>query len=803
LSSDNARLALEELARRAKAKEAAKPIVQRLRDELFAEQQAFVDDKSRNKAVLGTRRAGKTSIWIRYTTIECLEKDRVLIRIWSMSRLRAKQLLWTEFDYLHKKYGIVTERNETELSIRFENGSEIRLLGADKDKEAQKKRGDKTWMEIVLEAQSFGPFLRTLVEDVAEPCLFDLRGTFCMEGTPGPLCTGYWYEVSGRNDTEKRWTSIGGDLGVGRGWSCHRITLFDNPHLPHAKEELARLKKARNWADDNPTYVREYLGRWVNDLTALYYAFDETRNLYQPGEVTPKGPGWTHVLGWDLGSRDDMALVLWGWHENDPIIYEAESWKKSGALAAEVMEQIDRWEAQGYNIVKKVADTGGGGRMYVEEVMSRYSHVFEAAKKSEKYEHVRLLNDDLRVGRIKLKSGSPYHMEIRALPRDPDWPDPDKPEKPPTEHPGYPNHCCFVAGTLVLTSRGEIPVETVRVGDLVLGRSGWERVAFTWDNGTKEIITRAGLTGTPDHKIWTENRGWARLDSLLDNDVLLYACEKLSKHLAPSGTGTRNLTAGQTGRTLEDTNEASPYTCTDTCGSKLTGQFPKSTIFTTKTRTQATILWRIWNWLLGLLTLVSTCGIGTRAPRKCLSNALWPHALPHQSGTHPQKVEPGTRNMGSVSPQTRHFTPVSVRFVEQILSQKHLQPGCAVPNVEPRTEETAARTTSNLCARSATSDLLKTDSKFLSSARGAATVYTITATGPIGEYVANGVLVKNCDSALYGYRAAQHYLSTAKPTKIRRGTPEYFNKVIADEIHNLDLPPDAWWETRGQDHDVE
>lgn len=412
-----------------------------IRGELFDKQLAFVDDPSRNKSALCPRRAGKTSMWARYTTIEAMTKDRVLIRIWSASRIRAKQLLWGEFDYLHRKYGVNTERNETELTIKFDNGSEIRLLGADKDKEVQKKRGDKTWMEIVLEAQSFGPYLKTLVEEVAEPCLFDLRGIFCMEGTPGPLCAGYWYEVSGRNDTAGKWTSVGGEGGIGRGWSCHRWTMFDNPYLPHAKVELARLKAKRNWADDNPTYVREYLGRWVNDLTALFYAFDETRNLYRLHEVTPKGPGWSHVLGWDLGSRDDMALVLWAWHEHDWHLYEAESWKKPGALASEVMEQIDHWEAQGYNIVKKVADTGGGGRMYVEEVMSRYSHVFEAAKKSEKYEHVRLFNEDLRVGKIKLKAGSPYHMEIRSLPRDPDWPDPEKPEKPPTEHPGYPNHC--------------------------------------------------------------------------------------------------------------------------------------------------------------------------------------------------------------------------------------------------------------------------------------------------------------------------------------------------------------------------
>ena len=87
------------------------------------------------------------------------------------------------------------------------------------------------------------------------------------------------------------------------------------------------------------------------------------------------------------------------------MVYEAASWSKAGARAEEVMEQIQRWEKLGFNFLAKVADTGGGGRMYVEDVMSRYSQVFEAAKKTEKVEHVRLMNDELLSGRIKGSSG--------------------------------------------------------------------------------------------------------------------------------------------------------------------------------------------------------------------------------------------------------------------------------------------------------------------------------------------------------------------------------------------------------------
>lgn len=446
------RQAAEELARRALAQTSAASITSAIRAELFDKQVAFMEDPSRNKAALCTRRAGKTSMWSRYCTIEALRRPKSLIRVWGVSRLRTKQLLWEEFKDVHSRHQIKAEYHETELNITLENGSQIRLLGADKDKEAQKKRGDKTVLEVILEAQLFGPFLRTLVEDVAEPCLIDMKGTICMEGTPGVVPTGYWYWVTGDGGDGSLWQSEGkliakGSDGekepVGAGWSCHHWSIIDNPHLPHAAEELERIRKKRSWTIDSPTYVREYLGRWVVDGGALFYRYNEGRNGFSTSQVVPYGPGWKHVLGWDLGSRDDMALVAWGWHPSRPHLYEAGSWKKPGATSSEVMSKIDEWVGLGMDFISMVADTGGGGRMYVEDVCSRYSKTFKPAQKSEKLNHARLFNDELSSGKIKVQVGSQLASEFESLPKDPDW-DPDS-GKPPGEDPRFPNHCTDAA----------------------------------------------------------------------------------------------------------------------------------------------------------------------------------------------------------------------------------------------------------------------------------------------------------------------------------------------------------------------
>lgn len=443
-NSPNRQLLIATLRRlRVRGAVSVEPTIQAIRAEMFAEQLAFVDDPSREKAANGTRRCGKTGAEERYGPLEALKHPGSLIRYWAITRQRCKELMWLPLKYLLERHHVAAKTNDSELRIFLSNRSEIRLVGADKDKEAQKKRGDKTRLEIVMEAQSFGPFLKTLIEDVVDPCLFDLRGTKALDGTPGPIPAGHWFSVTGSkpHETAKRWISPGRVVGgalEGQGWSCHRWSVLDNPHLPHAAEELKALQVRRGWDDNHPTYLREWLARWVSDSGALFYAFDESRNLHHLPEEKLRGPGWVHVLGWDLGHRDDMGKVVLAFHPDSPDIFEAFSWKKPGAGLDECAS-IDEELHRRFNIIARVADTGGGGAMFVAEHARRWpGHFYEAAKKTEKYAHVLLLNDDLRAGRLKLREGSPLHQEMSTLPKDPDWPD----EKVPREDPRFPNHCC-------------------------------------------------------------------------------------------------------------------------------------------------------------------------------------------------------------------------------------------------------------------------------------------------------------------------------------------------------------------------
>lgn len=450
------REALLEKARRKQAAERAEKTVKAILKELYQLQVDITNDLSMNIAVLGTRRAGKTETWPRAAVVMALRHPGSITRIWAASRLRCKELVWLKLTELCNRHLIKVKSHETELRITFENRSEIRLVGADKDKEAQKKRGDKTILEIILESQSFGPFLEKLVDDVVEPSLFDARstrgtddiplmGAVILEGTPGPVCTGYWYWITGDDGSERkrRWISAGRKLKFdedheetkGANWSCHRLHVLSNPFLPNAKMELARTMQRKGWDVKNPTYQREWCAVWVTDNDALYYKWQLARNGYTFEEMKPWGPGWTHVLGWDVGFNDANALVVWGWHEHSNVLYECASWQENHTTSGPVVEKIREYQAR-FNIVKMVADTGGGGKLFVEEVQVRHSLAFQPAQKQDKFAHVTLMNDDFISKRIKTLVGSELSRDLGGLIKDRDW-DPTSgkpPESDPSAH---------------------------------------------------------------------------------------------------------------------------------------------------------------------------------------------------------------------------------------------------------------------------------------------------------------------------------------------------------------------------------
>ncbi|GAB3900761.1 hypothetical protein GCM10029964_088590 [Kibdelosporangium lantanae] len=90
---------------------------------------------------------------------------------------------------------------------------------------------------------------------------------------------------------------------------------------------------------------------------------------------------------------------------------------------------------------------------------------------------------------------------------------------------------CFPAGTQVATSRGQVPIEGIRVGDQVwahdlgTGRTELRPVTALFRRQADEMLT-ADVSGVPvqvtrDHPFWVPGKGWVAAGELHAGDVLL------------------------------------------------------------------------------------------------------------------------------------------------------------------------------------------------------------------------------------------------------------------------------------------
>jgi hypothetical protein len=107
---------------------------------------------------------------------------------------------------------------------------------------------------------------------------------------------------------------------------------------------------------------------------------------------------------------------------------------------------------------------------------------------------------------------------------------------------GSPDHAdaCLVAGTMVVTSRGDVPIEQIRIGDKVLTRAGLRRVCWAGMTGVEQTrvvtLTDGGqLRGTSGHPVFVRRQIFDKggkfvpLGELRPGDILLN-----KEHILPS-----------------------------------------------------------------------------------------------------------------------------------------------------------------------------------------------------------------------------------------------------------------------------
>lgn len=347
---------------------------------LHPKQKSFVKSGAKRRAALCSRRAGKTwaeAAWLYHAMLESPGTRSVYV---TLSRSRARQILWDGvLQRMRRDFRLPIElrQRDGQLLVEHQNGSSLWLVGCSNRSEASKLRGEPLRRAVVDECQAFPEWAQSMIEEDLEPSLMDLQGELCLTGTPSPIATGYFYELT---------------TGQTPGWENHHWTVLDNTALPHAHAYLEDLRKRHGWTEQTPSYRREWLGEWVDDPDALVYPFTYAKNQWSPSHDTPFGlpPGdYIFGLGVDLGFGDNStAFTLGAKRQGAGEVYLLRSYTRSrmiptavGAHVQKIRQEVREKTDSGLAVV---VDEGALGAGYAEQMRQMGVNCDAAEKKNKR-----------------------------------------------------------------------------------------------------------------------------------------------------------------------------------------------------------------------------------------------------------------------------------------------------------------------------------------------------------------------------------------------------------------------------------
>ena len=273
---------------------------------------------------------------------------------------------------------------------------------------------------------------------------------------------------------------------------------------------------------------------------------------------------------------------------------------------------------------------------------------------------------------------------------------------------------CFIAGTKILTNNGEKNIEDIVVGDMVLTREGYKKVLVSKETGKKNVITRFGLTGTPNHPIITKN-GVVRLDEVKVSDIL-YTWNKTKLCIEEKpiiDIQNQSLDNGESiiGEAMDLGKQELHYT--DKFGKIILAQSQKNITFITKMKILLIIKLKILN--LSVNQIMRVCILANQKVLKLLKRTYLLLNKRQKNGTLVRLVENGIKKMERNLGKAESLIQKNVRSVKKNIKR-------------------FSKIDQNTVQKSVEEKLVIKES-----------VYNLKVDGN-HEYFANGILVHNCDT---------------------------------------------------------
>lgn len=277
-----------------------------------------------------------------------------------------------------------------------------------------------------------------------------------------------------------------------------------------------------------------------------------------------------------------------------------------------------------------------------------------------------------------------------------------------------PQHDCFIAGTLVATERGQIPIERVLVGERVWTRAGLRRVSATRKRvaevGKVKFSNGVSLVGTGTHPIYTSN-GWTRM-SKLSKDI--GSCVTLAYPGAASlGIGMEPAGDHITSAPINQGQRSGQSGFIGLFGRQKTAQFRAALKFITSITTRPTIKFQT---LLAFLKASTAVNIGRTSPFRA-----WLGRINHFWMSSAQIAGLPLNDGGVARPFALSVRPNALKQIESTFA--NVQNAGQTSKQEPETIAVSVVSTWR--------------------PKGETSVYCLTVEDQ-PEYFANGVLVHNC-----------------------------------------------------------
>lgn len=421
--------------------------------ECHPKQRAFVLDPHRRITGLCGRGGGKTTGGRARLVRRMLKTPKAKCLYIATTRDQAERLMWAPLKDLFEKLGfrpgIDIVYNETKLRVTLKrNGATLWLFGADDKREIDKLRGQPFHEVGIDEAASYPvELLRQLITRIIGPRLGDYGGCIWLIGTPGHALQGLFYDATRPGSEWHRPYALRDteEFADWKGWSSHSWTLRDGAETIAAMERLWTEalveKQAQQWSDDNPVWLREYLGQWAADDTENVFKYrphdgeglpfnqwdPERLGPYKIAKLPDTFSDWSYVIAMDLGHSDPFALNVFAFSPSDASrtvlhVYGFEKTKMYAQPIAQLLlgPELDHVKPDG--LLGEigwpdgmVADLAGLGEAIIDELSNVYGIRVNAAEKKSKFSAIEVVNGDLVDGRLKILKGSNLEAQLMSL----------------------------------------------------------------------------------------------------------------------------------------------------------------------------------------------------------------------------------------------------------------------------------------------------------------------------------------------------------------------------------------------------